>query len=149
MREYIELRIAQPHFANARSIRNALDRARLRQASRLFASAGAARSPEQEQLMLITPRRTSGRAACSASGHDGNAQRIVMYAENVHVHTAAPRNEVSHRDSCKGSADSNALTALLVDVAAAMQAHQRDLGKGALGERLGTLDTSTSRAKRR
>jgi probable Rubsico expression protein CbbX len=35
--EYLELRIAQPHFANARSVRNALDRARLRQASRLFA----------------------------------------------------------------------------------------------------------------
>jgi hypothetical protein len=28
------------HFANARSIRNALDRARLRQANRLFASSG-------------------------------------------------------------------------------------------------------------
>ncbi|MFT0858630.1 CbbX protein [Ancylobacter sp. G4_0304] len=35
---YIELRTAQPHFANGRSIRNALDRARLRQANRLFAS---------------------------------------------------------------------------------------------------------------
>ena len=34
---YIQLRLQQPHFANARSIRNALDRARLRQASRLFA----------------------------------------------------------------------------------------------------------------
>jgi len=34
---YLGLRIAQPHFANARSVRNALDRARLRQASRLFA----------------------------------------------------------------------------------------------------------------
>ena len=34
---YLQLRIPQPHFANARSIRNALDRARLRQASRLFA----------------------------------------------------------------------------------------------------------------
>ena len=34
---YLELRIAQPHFANARSVRNALDRARLRQASRFFA----------------------------------------------------------------------------------------------------------------
>jgi probable Rubsico expression protein CbbX len=33
--EYIERRQRQPHFANARSIRNALDRARLRQASRL------------------------------------------------------------------------------------------------------------------
>ena len=34
--EYVTLRRAQPHFANARSIRNALDRARLRQANRLF-----------------------------------------------------------------------------------------------------------------
>ena len=35
--EYLGLRLQQPHFANARSVRNALDRARLRQASRLFA----------------------------------------------------------------------------------------------------------------
>ncbi|CAD5369076.1 Protein CbxX, chromosomal [Rubrivivax sp. A210] len=34
---YLRLRTQQPHFANARSVRNALDRARLRQASRLFA----------------------------------------------------------------------------------------------------------------
>ena len=38
--EYIERRRTQPHFANARSIRNALDRARLRQASRLFERRG-------------------------------------------------------------------------------------------------------------
>jgi probable Rubsico expression protein CbbX len=36
LREYITLRKAQPRFSNARSIRNALDRARLRQANRLF-----------------------------------------------------------------------------------------------------------------
>jgi probable Rubsico expression protein CbbX len=35
--QYLSLRVQQPHFANARSVRNALDRARLRQASRLFA----------------------------------------------------------------------------------------------------------------
>jgi len=35
--DYLERRIAAPHFANARSVRNALDRSRLRQASRLFA----------------------------------------------------------------------------------------------------------------
>ena len=40
-RTYIAARRAQPHFANARSIRNALDRARLRQANRLFATPGA------------------------------------------------------------------------------------------------------------
>jgi probable Rubsico expression protein CbbX len=36
MREYISLRRSQPRFSNARSIRNALDRARLRHANRLF-----------------------------------------------------------------------------------------------------------------
>jgi probable Rubsico expression protein CbbX len=34
--EYLQRRITQPHFANARSVRNALDRMRLRQASRLY-----------------------------------------------------------------------------------------------------------------
>lgn len=36
LREYIALRRQQPNFANARSMRNAFDRARLRQAMRLF-----------------------------------------------------------------------------------------------------------------
>jgi len=35
-RSYIERRVTQPRFANARSIRNAIDRARLRQAGRLL-----------------------------------------------------------------------------------------------------------------
>jgi probable Rubsico expression protein CbbX len=39
LEQYIPQRRRQPHFANARSIRNALDRARLRQANRLFESA--------------------------------------------------------------------------------------------------------------
>jgi probable Rubsico expression protein CbbX len=37
MRDYIERRQQRPHFSNARSIRNALDRARLRQARRICA----------------------------------------------------------------------------------------------------------------
>jgi len=40
LHDYIERRRAQPHFANARSIRNALDRARLRQARRLLEQGG-------------------------------------------------------------------------------------------------------------
>jgi len=39
-REYIERRVHQPHFANARSVRNALDRATLRQANRLVGMGG-------------------------------------------------------------------------------------------------------------
>jgi probable Rubsico expression protein CbbX len=46
LRDYIALRKAQPHFANARSIRNALDRARLRQANRLVARRGEPLSRE-------------------------------------------------------------------------------------------------------
>src|SRR6202521_3768868 len=38
--DYIARRITLPHFANARSIRHALDRARLRQANRLFGERG-------------------------------------------------------------------------------------------------------------
>jgi probable Rubsico expression protein CbbX len=38
--EYVRLRMAQPRFANARSIRNAIDRLRLRQARRLVAAGG-------------------------------------------------------------------------------------------------------------
>lgn len=49
--EYIELRQRQPNFANARSIRNALDRARLRQASRLFAQRGS--GLEAKDLVMI------------------------------------------------------------------------------------------------
>lgn len=36
--QYAERRMKQPNFANARSIRNALDRARMRQANRIFIS---------------------------------------------------------------------------------------------------------------
>jgi probable Rubsico expression protein CbbX len=51
LEDYIQRRRKQPHFANARSIRNALDRARLRQASRLFAQRGGALT--RETLMTI------------------------------------------------------------------------------------------------
>ena len=50
-RDYLERRMRQPRFANARSVRNALDRARLRQASRLFAQ--AERRLTAEQLTTI------------------------------------------------------------------------------------------------
>lgn len=36
--DYAERRMTQPHFANARSIRNAIDRARMRQANRIFST---------------------------------------------------------------------------------------------------------------
>ena len=60
MRSYVEHRIHQPNFSNARSIRNALDRARLRQASRLFARASEKASIDDLTLIdaadLLTSR---------------------------------------------------------------------------------------------
>lgn len=50
MAEYVRLRRQRPNFANARSIRNALDRARLRQANRLIK---AARPVGHAELSLI------------------------------------------------------------------------------------------------
>lgn len=49
--EYTELRMNMIHFANARSVRNALDRARLRQANRLFN--GNNKSVKKIDLMTI------------------------------------------------------------------------------------------------
>jgi probable Rubsico expression protein CbbX len=51
---YLNLRLSQPHFANARSVRNALDRARLRQASRLFAD--RERDLTADDLTTIEPQ---------------------------------------------------------------------------------------------
>jgi probable Rubsico expression protein CbbX len=47
---YLSLRRVQPHFANARSIRNALDRIRLRHATRLF---GADTALTRDQLCTL------------------------------------------------------------------------------------------------
>ena len=55
-RDYLSRRITRPRFAQGRSVRNAIDRARLRQANRLFAQ-GASGGAElsREALMTITP----------------------------------------------------------------------------------------------
>ena len=45
--DYIKLRREQAHFANARSIRNALDRARLRHANRMFKESSGALNADQ------------------------------------------------------------------------------------------------------
>lgn len=48
--EYLVLRMSQPHFANARSVRNALDRIKLRQANRLVRQGGLI---SRQELMRI------------------------------------------------------------------------------------------------
>jgi probable Rubsico expression protein CbbX len=53
-RAYLELRTRRPRFANARSVRNALERARLRQAGRLFDGEG--RTCGKAELMTFEPQ---------------------------------------------------------------------------------------------
>jgi hypothetical protein len=52
-REYMELRKAQPNFANGRSVRNALERLRMRQAIRLFDAANRGRKLTKGDLVTI------------------------------------------------------------------------------------------------
>ena len=64
-REYLTLRMAQPRFANARSVRNELERARLRHAFRLAAELD--RSWTKDDLMRIEPADILGSPVFSAS----------------------------------------------------------------------------------
>jgi probable Rubsico expression protein CbbX len=57
--EYLDRRIAQPHFANARSVRNAIDRMRLRQASRLFAQRERALTRDDLTTIVAADIRSS------------------------------------------------------------------------------------------
>jgi hypothetical protein len=52
-RSYLELRAGQPRFAHARSVRNALERARLRHAGRIYEQARAGEEPAVEALARI------------------------------------------------------------------------------------------------
>jgi probable Rubsico expression protein CbbX len=52
-REYLDRRVQRPRFAHGRSVRNSIDRARLRQANRLFGGGEGILS--REELMTISP----------------------------------------------------------------------------------------------
>ncbi len=52
-REYLERRMQQPRFAHARSVRNAIERARLRHANRVYEAARAGAPPTLADLVRI------------------------------------------------------------------------------------------------
>ena len=56
-REYLDRRMKQPRFANARSVRNAIERARLRHASRLMETNGLV---GEEELTTLLPEDFRG-----------------------------------------------------------------------------------------
>ena len=68
--EYVELRQMQPNFSNARSIRNALDRARLRQATRLLGQRDKPLSARELMTIEAQDIRASRLFAQAARGSD-------------------------------------------------------------------------------
>jgi probable Rubsico expression protein CbbX len=54
-REYLDRRVRQPRFAHGRSVRNAIERARLRHANRIYELARLGEEPSLDDLMRIEP----------------------------------------------------------------------------------------------
>jgi hypothetical protein len=69
--DYLAIRMTLAHFANARSVRNALDRARLRQANRLFGS--SSRTLSKIDLMTIEADDILASRVFSEGRADGDA----------------------------------------------------------------------------
>ncbi len=71
LERYIAARKLLPHFSNARSIRNALDRARLRQANRIVRSAGQVKITADDLMTIEAPdllaSRVFGQQAAASS----------------------------------------------------------------------------------
>jgi probable Rubsico expression protein CbbX len=94
LREYIGRRIRQPRFANARSIRNALDRARLRQANRLYQEAvngGAETSAEALQTLAASDIRASSVFNAPLEGPEAEAYTSPLFNERS-LFRNAPQN---------------------------------------------------------
>jgi probable Rubsico expression protein CbbX len=72
MSEYIGLRKQQPHFANARSVRNALDRARLRQANRVFKLAMSSNSTVGPEDLSVISEEDIRASRVFSGGLDAN-----------------------------------------------------------------------------
>lgn len=81
LRRYLALRREQPHFSNARSLRNALDRARLRQAKRLFEEVEG--PVDAEALSTITSEDILASRVFGASQEEGE-QNGVTASDSPH-----------------------------------------------------------------
>jgi probable Rubsico expression protein CbbX len=69
LHDYLRLRMGQPRFAHARSVRNALERARLRHANRIYEAAKQGHSPTLAELVRIEPQDIrASRVFTSATG---------------------------------------------------------------------------------
>jgi probable Rubsico expression protein CbbX len=73
-REYLEHRVAQPHFANARSVRNAIDRAKLRQANRLVRTGGRVSKEELARIDAADVRQSRVFTDAAGAPPDGDGR---------------------------------------------------------------------------
>ena len=100
---YVERRMRQPRFANARSIRNAIDRARLRQAGRLFERAGPLSRAdlatiEAEDVLRSSVFKAGGPR--DPSHHPRRGRRLGRRQDHAHARAgAAARRGAASRTS--------------------------------------------------
>jgi probable Rubsico expression protein CbbX len=69
-REYLDRRRRQPRFAHARSVRNAIERARLRHAHRVYEAACEGRAPTLEDLVQIEAQDIRGSSVFAGDTFD-------------------------------------------------------------------------------
>jgi probable Rubsico expression protein CbbX len=82
-REYLELRIQQPHFANARSVRNAIDRIKLRHAVRIVEQAGCVAGTELARIDERDVRQSRVFQGGADAATTDNPPGILSYTHRV------------------------------------------------------------------
>jgi hypothetical protein len=69
-RAYLERRVRQPRFAHARSVRNAIERARLRHANRVYQALRGGTQPTIEALTRVEAQDILKSSVFSGESHD-------------------------------------------------------------------------------
>ncbi len=135
--EYLALRRSQPNFANARSLRNALDRARLRQARR-----------------LLEAGRVDAQDAHDARGGGHPREPRVRRDSQSRLHRGGPMLNPGYTTISKfliqqvpEGPHGRELAALLVDVAAVVKAISAAVGKGPLVGLAGLAGTENTQGE--
>ena len=98
MRAYLERRIKRPRFAHGRSVRNSIDRARLRQANRLFEQGGELTGSLRA---FLQPDRDDQRDAGAAAARPAAAARQPRRRAEAQGQSIAPGKELHCRDPCR------------------------------------------------
>ena len=149
--DYLDLRLAQPHFANARSVRNALDRARLRQATRLFADRDRPLTREDLTTLVAADIRGSRlfadderRIAVATDANDNAIPEPIMPLSRRWTLTRYLIEERRRFPQASGD-----LNALILDISLACKAIARIVAQGRLGDTLRPADTGGVRRPRR